>query len=298
MTERMKLSLHVALVLCLVTACGDNGGHSPDAGNPIDAPQTDAPGTASVTINFAAHFGATPFTCGGTYMVGTPADALTVTDLRFYVYDVNLVTAEGVASPVSLTPGTFQSSTVALLDFEDGCGTDGTPAMNTSVSGTVTGGPFTKLRFTLGVPPAQDYLDITTATAPLDVTGMYWVWQYGYKFFKMDASAAIPDTGSGTSTPFFLHLGSSGCPGTDPTAPPSSPCEYPNQAAIELAGFDAASSTVVADVAAVLGASDVTVNMAGTAPGCMSEEADIDCFPILPRMGVNSAAPQVLFTVE
>ena len=271
MPSRSYVSL---LVLALTPACGDGNKASPDAAPSVDAPRSiDAPATSSVAINFAARFDSTPFSCGGTYQVGTPVTPLTVTDLRFYVSAVSLVTADGVAAPVSLTPGEFQSTTVALLDFENGCGTDGgTVDMNTSIKGTVTGGPFTQLRFTLGVPAAEDFLDITTAAAPLDVTAMYWVWLYGYKFFKLDAAVA----GSGTSAgaPFFLHLGSSGCPGSNATAGPTSPCEYPNQVTYQFAGFNPSTSTVVADVAKILATTDVTVNTAGTAPGCMSEPAD------------------------
>lgn len=286
------------LLLGLLPACGDSSKNSPDAAPQVDAPRSiDAPATTSVKLNFAARFGSTPFSCGGTYTVGTPAAPLTVTDLRFYVSAVNLLTADGVASAVSLTPGEFQSTTVALLDFENGCGTDGgTVDMNTSIKGTVTGGPFTQLQFTLGVPAVEDFLDITTASAPLDVTAMYWVWLYGYKFFKMDA--AVAGTGTSAGAPFFLHLGSSGCPGSNATAGPTSPCEYPNRVTYQLAGFNASTSTVVADVASILATTDVTVNTAGTAPGCMSEPADPECSIILPMMGVNDAAPQVLFTVE
>ena len=290
-------SISITLGLVAFAACGDSASSPPDAAAAPDAtiPTADA-APAAVTIPFTARLGSSAFSCGAAVDgIGSPAHTVTATDLRFYVYDVALIASDGTSVPIALDDDAFQHAGIALLDFENGCGTDGTPALHTSVTGTVAGTGFTGLSFTLGVPPDKDFVDLAAAAPPLDVTGMYWIWQYGYKFFKLDATV---DVGTSTPAPYFLHLGSSGCPGSDATAPPTAPCAFPNRVTYTLDGFHVGQSTVVVDVGAVLANSDLSVNTADTAPGCMSEPADPECALVLPRMGVNTAAPQVLFSVQ
>ena len=139
------------------------------------------------------------------------------------------------------------------------------------------------------MPPDQNFVDLASAPAPLNVTGMYWIWQFGYKFLKLDGT---------TTSPFFLHLGSSGCPGANPEAPPDGPCANPNMVTYTLTGFDPWAQTVVADLGAVLATSDLTKNTPNTAPGCMSEPTDPECLTILPRLGIGDITKQTLFKVE
>lgn len=288
----LRVVSRAGLLGLLICGCGD-GGHAaaPDAA-------TDASDAlVEVTLPFAARFGATPFACGATVAnLGTPAVSYTPTDLRFYVSDVKLVTSDGRTVPVTLESNAFQGGGIALLDFENGCGTDGTPELHTSVTGWAPAGPYRGVAFTLGVPADKDHLDLATAAPPLDVTGMYWAWLFGYKFVKLDGT--VPATATAAAAPFFLHLGSSGCPGTNFGAPPQSPCAYPNQVRYELTGFDPATNKIVADLSGVLATVDLRTNTANTAPGCMSEPEDPECLLVLPRMGVNGAAAQLLFKVE
>ncbi|MCE9573461.1 MAG: metallo-mystery pair system four-Cys motif protein [Deltaproteobacteria bacterium] len=281
--HRLAPSLLFSLFLA---ACGDNGGAStPDA-----APQpTPDAAPKAVAIQFAVKFGATPFACGvAVPAMGSPAASYTPTDARFYVHDVELLDADG-AVPVTLDANAFQGNGVALMDFEDGCGSDGTAELHTAITGTVPDRAYVGVRFTLGVPADQNFVDLASAPAPLNVTGMYWIWQFGYKFLKLD----------GTSTaPFFLHLGSSGCPGANPEAPPTGPCANPNTVTYTLTGFDPWEQTVVADLGAVLATSDLTTNTTNTAPGCMSEPDDPECLAILPRLGIGDITKQTLFKVE
>lgn len=285
------MSRCLSACLALLCACGDGDSHSAP-----DAPAADASvAPTAVTIPFAAQFGTTPFVCGTPSPdVGTPAATYTATDLRLYIFDVKLIADDGREAKVTLEPNAFQGNGVALLDFENGCGTDGTPELHTSITGTVESGSYHRVGFTLGVPADQDHLDLATATAPLDVTGMYWAWLSGYKFLKLDGT--VP-AGAGV-TPFFLHVGASGCPGDNFGGPPTGPCLYPNQVAYDLTGFDLASKKIVLDLGAVLATVDLATNTPDTAPGCMSEPGDPECITVLPRMGINGAANQMLFKIE
>lgn len=278
-------SFVVALVP-LLAACGDDD----PAGD--QGPRDPEP----ITIKFLMQVNSDEFVCGMTYRgVGSPRAEFRATDARFYVYDVALIDTKGTAHPVELEDdGAFQGNGVALLDFEDGCGPDGTPEMNTELRGKVVPGPYQSLRFTLGVPPELNSLDLATAAPPLDVTGMYWTWLSGYKFLKMDAST--PMDGGGIY-PYLMHIGSAGCPGDRDEAPPTGPCAFPNRITYELPGYTGSDKSVTADVADLLADIDLSYNTDGTPPGCMSMPDDPECQLLLPRLGVDDVSQQLLFKV-
>jgi uncharacterized repeat protein (TIGR04052 family) len=283
-----------------LAACGDDHDHDHvhvDAAPP-DAVVIDAPTTQAVAIRFAAKVGGAPFACGQAYAgIGTSAASYVGADFRFFVSAPALIPAGGGAPvPITLDVNANQTADgVALLDFEDNTGTcqTGTAATYTTLTGTVPTGSYAGIAFTLGIPADRNHLDPALATAPYNAPGMLWAWQSGYKFVKIDGVVG----GAG----FNLHVGSTGCPGTDPQQPPTGACANPNRAAVALTGFDAATDTIVADIAPVLAGEDVAVNTAMTAPGCMSFPGDPECDTIFPKLGLPygaaAAGPQLLFTV-
>jgi uncharacterized repeat protein (TIGR04052 family) len=192
--------------------------------------------------------------CGKALTLGTNASGVAVAgqvnDLRFFVSGLNLVDHSGVLHAVTLDETAFQSTGVALLDFESasavGAGgviadaaankcTGGTVATNTVVTGTVDNGPhYHGVAFTLGVPvksAGANPVDLnhangaTAGIAPLAAPGMSWNWQGGKKFTKIqyvpntpmvvyNASGVPATNASGvavTSPTWNVHLGSTGC---------------------------------------------------------------------------------------
>jgi uncharacterized repeat protein (TIGR04052 family) len=293
--------------------------------------------TERVDLRFAAMFGDAPFQCGRSYDgIGTTASRVTPTDLRFYVTDVALVDAQGRETPVTLEQdGRWQSRNVAMLDFEDGSGpcAGGTPDRRDRVVGTVPPGTYTGVRFTLGVPFDLNHGDPTTAPSPLNLTAMFWSWQGGYKFLKLDMNtrglaAAMPSGGHGSSghgahrpaatghgasshgsgsggkhdaTGYALHLGSTQCAAAGPTSKPTG-CANPNRVDVRLPGFDLRRDVVVADLRAVLAGSNVDVNTPNTSPGCMSFPNDPDCMGVMQRLGAPyggvASTGQTLFSAR
>ena len=299
----LTVSLASLLSVSLL-ACGDDehdhdhnadaAPASPDAaGSPDAAPQAQA-----VSIRFAAEVGGQAFACGTSYPgLGTPPTAYVGTDFRFYVSSVLLTPVGGGAGvPVTLTGNDNQADGLALLDFENNTGACqmGSTATYTTLVGTVPPGSYDGISFVVGVPEDKNHLDYAAAITPLNAPGMHWAWRAGYKFLKIDG--AIGAAG------FNLHLGSTGCPGADPAAPPTSACTNGNRMSIALTGFDPATDTIVADIAPVLATSNLSVNTPMTAPGCMSFPGDPECLPIFPRLGLSYetavAADQQLFTVR
>ncbi|MEO1092629.1 MAG: MbnP family copper-binding protein [Pseudomonadota bacterium] len=257
-----------------------------------------------VEIRFAGEFAGNPFSCAQAYDgIGRTASTVEVADYRLYVSNLRLLTADGGEVPVVLDQdGIWQSGDVALLDFEDGAGAcvNGTPPTNMTVRGTAPAGDYAGIAFDVGVPFAQNHVDPTLEGSPMNLTAMFWNWQGGYKFLKLDlATAGQPlaapqeaedhagDGASGEAARgWSLHLGSTGCASSSRTTPPSSPCAAPNHVPVRFEGFDPASHVVVVDPARVLVDADVDTNAPDTSPGCMSFPGDADCLTVMARLGL------------
>ena len=231
-----------------------------------------------VTITFRAAVGSQAFACGSTYSgIGTTGASIEPSDFRFYVSHVRLVTADGTEVPVQLDQdGIWQYDDVALLDFEnkDAPCTNGTSQTNGTVRGRVPMGAYTGLRFVLGLPQDKNHQDASVAPSPLNLTGMFWSWQDGYKFLRVDTA----------NDQLRIHVGSTGCVYGEPGE--VSGCAHPNRAEIRLASFNVSGNTVVADLAALLADSDIATNQPATPAGCMSGPDDQDCAPMLRNLGL------------
>lgn len=259
----------------------------------------------AVTIRFAASVGDKPFACGRSFDgVGATRSRVTPSDFRFYVSDVALIDATGKAVPLKLDQDErWQHRNVALLDFEDRSGPclTGTHETRDVVKGTVPAGDYRGLRFTLGVPFELNHADATIAPSPLNLTTLFWNWQGGYKFLRIDlASTGRPqdikpgdmpkfgDRAGSNRLGFAIHLGSTVCAADSPTKSPAG-CANPNRPVIEFVAFDPARDVVVADLGAVLDGVDVDTNQAESPAGCMSTPNDGDCNPLMRNFGLTFA---------
>ncbi|MCZ8156736.1 MAG: metallo-mystery pair system four-Cys motif protein [Leptospira sp.] len=135
-------------------------------------------------------------------------------DLRMYISEVKLIGLNDGLTDVTLTTdGIWQGNNVALIDFENGNASTGrgTAAQNSLVRGVAAGGLYKGVQFTVGVPETMNHMQSSTASAPLNVTQMYWSWTLGYKFANIEFSL---DGGSNYTQ---FHLGSQGATGNSCT---------------------------------------------------------------------------------
>lgn len=257
-----------------------------------------------VTINFAAEVDGTPFACSETYSdLGNNQTAVTFADFRLYAHDFELLDADGKATPITLDQDQkWQHETLALLDFEDASGgcTNGTKALNTMVKGHAPAGDYTGLRFTVGVPFADNHQDPTVADSPLNLTAMFWNWRAGYKFVRIDM---VP-TEKAADAPkgWFLHLGSTQCESGSKTEAPAAECKSPNRMTVVFDNFDASSQTIIVDPAKVIADVNLQTNTPETSPGCMSFPNDPDCDTVMTKLGLDfkdiAKQDQLLFSVR
>jgi len=237
-------------------------------------------------IRFRAEVQGQPLACGKVYPgIGRARSAVTLKDFRFYVSGFRLVAADGSETPLALVPdGKWQSETTALLDFEDGSGPcrNGTPDMNDVVRAVAPAGKaFRGLRFSVGVPEAGNHADLTESAPPLDLVALFWSWNAGHKFIRLDiATKGLPQGAA-------FHIGSTGCALQSPgSSQPRPPCKSPNRPEIRLDPFDPASDLVVVDLASLLAGSDLEHNAPSSPVLCMSDPEDPDCAPIFHNLGL------------
>jgi len=255
----------------------------------------------TMTLKFAMKAGKEPVACGKEIKgLGARRTAAQVMDARFYISNIRLVSG-GTEVPFTLQPdGKWQTDRVALLDFEDGsgmCKETGTPDMRDVVIGKAPAGQYTGIVFDLGIPFELNHADVAVEKAPLNVQALWWNWQTGYKFVRIDLATNVAPP----NDKWFIHLGSTGCGkmmnghGGDPhgmaNKPPEKPCANPNLVTIRLNRFDPARDQIVADLAGLL----TNVNIAQSTPkpaGCMSGVDDPDCRRLIPNFGLSLANGQ------
>ncbi|WP_438038350.1 MbnP family copper-binding protein [Sorangium sp. So ce128] len=265
-------------------ACGDDEG-----GTPVDGASTSTSGgggggaeTIAVELQFEGRVRDDVFSCSETYAVGSASTDVGLNDFRLYIHDVRLRRADGEEVPLSLEQDElWQYQDVVLLDFEDRSGTcaNGTEETNGVVRGTVPAGDYDGLSFKLGVPFDLNHGDASSAPSPLNLTGLFWSWNDGYKFLRLDSVSTADDK------PFLVHIGSTGCvagAGGEVTA-----CDRPNVAEIVFEGIDPLTTKVLVDYAALVADSDLS-GSADDIPGCMSDPSDSECLPLFTHLGIDS----------
>jgi uncharacterized repeat protein (TIGR04052 family) len=294
-----KFGITGLALVSLIASCGDSesgaGGDGGAGGEPGAGGDGGAGGASAVAIEFEAVVGDELFVCGETYdNLGANDTSLELSDLRFYVQDVELVTASGDAVQLNMDESEWQLPNLALLDFEDGCGDLGNEPTNRTISGTIASGDYVGIRFKMGVPFTENHENPSVAPSPLNLTSMHWNWQGGYKFLRIDSGSVSP-------TDWRMHLGSTACDG-DPASGGTTMCANPNRVDVELPTFDPATDVVVFDFAALVDGAALDVNQEGTPVGCMAGPMDSDCAPLFDNLGLAfggsvPVGPQTVFSV-
>jgi uncharacterized repeat protein (TIGR04052 family) len=241
-----------SLSLCVVVLASCSGAKSP------------------LRIDFTPVFGEQNLACGD------PALPVQLTDLRFYITDIELLTPNGDVVVMQLDEDQiWQQADLAFLDMENGQGycDNGTGDMNASLRGRVPDREYVGLRFTVGVPFNRNHTNPLTASAPLGEGAMHWHWRAGYKFLR--AGIRTADDG------FWLHLGSTGCKGT---VQKISGCSSPNRVSVELSDFVPGQDIVEVNLAALVANAELED---GVATDCSSGPAESSCVAPFTSLGLE-----------
>ena len=236
----------------------------------------------AASVEFAVSVGDAAYACDSTYeSLGVDSRNLNPYDVRFYVHDIELRAADGSWVPMLMdADGMWQDGQVALLDFETDCSDMGTAETNTSVTGMMPAGDYDGVRFRIGVPEEINHQNAATAAAPLNLTAMFWNWNGGYKFMRIEADSM---DAAGEPSPWRVHLGSTACEGD---MAGNATCATPNRPFVELDMSGSLTDGVINFDLAPFVAGSSLVNTPDTALGCMAGPTDPDCAPIFESLGL------------
>lgn len=145
---------------------------------------------------------------------------------NFALYVSNpAVRIDGKWQSVSFTENEWQTGKVALLKYHPSCGKK--KAGNTQLQIDVSEKLMqlaTNLRFTIGLPFEENHANPLTQPSPLNDSSMFWSWQAGHKFMRLDIHNAEQP-----SQTWSYHLGSVGCESESAMRPPEKACKFTNR---------------------------------------------------------------------
>ena len=186
----MKNYLIVSLILSLAIGLGV-------AGCDTENPSIGA-ATGSLTLAFNNIAGSQELTLNKTTYQNAAGESFVVTKFNYFVSNFRLKKADGSEFVVP------QDGNYFLVQEEK-------PTSQTLTLANVPAGNYTGMSFLIGVDSLRNLADISQRTGALDPAlndGMYWDWNSGYIFLKLEGtSASAPAAQNNT---FFYHIGGFG----------------------------------------------------------------------------------------
>ena len=125
-------------------------------------------------------------------------EAFTVTKFNYFISNIRLHNADGSTYTVP------QDSSYFLVQEEK-------PASQSITLPNVPAGNYTNVTFTIGVDSVRSLADISNRTGVLDPglnDGMYWEWNSGYIFVKLEGTSPLAPAAQNRA--FFYHIGGFG----------------------------------------------------------------------------------------
>jgi uncharacterized repeat protein (TIGR04052 family) len=145
--------------------------------------------------------------------------------LQFFIHNIEVKTKKAGWKPWLMTTNPYQVDNIALLG--EVCGEKNKQShWQLALTPLTEAVNITELRFTVGVPFSQNHLNPLTQASPLNVSSMFWGWQGGHKFMRIELMSKNDD--------WLFHLGSTGCKALSPVRAPKEECLQPNRVLITL----------------------------------------------------------------
>lgn len=173
---------------------------------------------------------------------------------------------DGKWQRVKFKQNEWQTPDVALLKFHDLCSSPSNA--NDKIMLDVSEAFLklsTSLRFTMGLPFDVNHANPLSQPSPLNDSSMFWSWQNGHKFLRLDLSK-----NGDTSRKWSYHLGSVGCESESAVRPPEKSCAYTNRVEFVLPMVQLDS-----DLDLEVSLADIITKVdINEAPNCMFESPD------------------------
>lgn len=210
--------------------------------------------------------------------------------LQFFVSEIEVKNQDGQWKVWPLADNKYQGDNVALLG--EYCQVNKDKSQSKQVvqgnwqlvfEHAIAPSKIGQLRFTVGVPFLLNHQNPLLQPSPLNVPNMFWVWQSGHKFFRLDMEE-VNELDQKDNWQF--HLGSTGCKAPSPLRAPTKPCINGNQAKITVDlkvntqknGFQ----NIEVDLASLF--SDLIITKQNS---CQSEPYNDSCLPLFKTIGMS-----------
>jgi uncharacterized repeat protein (TIGR04052 family) len=149
------------------------------------------------------------------------------TQLQFFISAIELKNNQGVWQKATLLKSAFQTYNVALLGEQcSNINAKNNANWLLKFNDKTNLANITSIRFDLGLPFAINHLNPLTQESPLNIPTMFWGWQKGHKFLRLEMASS--------NNNWLFHLGSVGCKAASPLRAPKQECLYPNRYTFEL----------------------------------------------------------------
>jgi uncharacterized repeat protein (TIGR04052 family) len=133
---------------------------------------------------------------------------------------------------ISFETSNWQTEQSALVWFNNNCQTEQHASeANGVIKANIDKSMLTSqstLSFTIGIPFATNHENPLSQPSPLNNPQMFWSWQAGHKFLRLDA------VGPDTNQSWAFHLGSVGCNSKSSLRPPSGECTQANRIKVSI----------------------------------------------------------------
>ncbi len=232
-------------------------------------------------VNFELSFNGSPITCDQPFPVLTTQWRWQ--NVQFYLHDFKIFDENGF-QPVKLVANKGFDQEVALI----GGVCNQQQQWQVELIGAKPIKNATHIEFTLGVPFNKNHQNPLTQQAPLNQSDMFWIWQTGHKFLRMELMGK--DESNQTARDWLLHLGSTGCSSVAPVRAPNTECKNPNRITYKLAWNK--QTTIQIDFAQLFDKPEsLDFNT------CQSNPDDPSCDYWLPKLGLGLST-QSLFSTK
>ena len=189
------------------------------------------------TIEFQPFYGGKPIGCDSQFKHGERV--WTIDTLSLFVSSLSVHGFDAGETRVKLLESNWQNEQTALLWFVPCINSSKAMVQNMVQNNTYNHGlslkidasevnTANKLTFNIAVPFAENHANPLTQKAPLNNPSMFWAWQTGHKFLRMDIKQI-----SGESS-WAFHLGSVGCLSKSSLRAPLESCARPNRIPISV----------------------------------------------------------------
>lgn len=232
--------------------------------------------------------------CENSFTANTGNKTWFVEQLKFFISDVQLDSKKTGWQKAHLVTSPYQSDDTVLLGTHCAANAKSTKAVNNDnwvieFESTAEVAQSRAIRFTLGVPFAVNHLNPISQPSPLNLPSMFWVWQTGHKFMRLELAT--------NQEQWLFHLGSTGCHSSSVMRAPKQACRYPNTFTFELPINEDIGSdlTLNFDLAVLLSHLELT-----SLSSCQSEQDNANCqqlFTNLSLAGGDTAAEASIFKV-